>query len=99
MYSVEELLRNGDYNPYIENGQMRSLLKQITQGDFLVDGELTKEYFDIAFEYVAKADEAYRASKLPEQPDYKRINEITAEVNRRIILGDYDIYGKIFIEE
>ena len=48
----------------------------------------TAEFFDIVDELEAKLEVLKNTSDLPDQPDYKAINEFVASVNERVVKGE-----------
>jgi hypothetical protein len=46
------------------------------------------EFFDIVDDLEAKLDAAKQTTTLPENPDYKKINEFVAYINERIVRGE-----------
>lgn len=45
---------------------------------------------------MVKAHEAYENSTLPDQVDESKIYKIYEEINRRIVFGEYEVYGDLF---
>lgn len=52
----------------------------------------TKEFFEIVDDLQKRFEAAAENTKLPAQPDYKKINEFLANVNERVVKGEY-LYG------
>ena len=81
----------------LEHGTMHT--HRIKDHDFLMDirngkytdenDQMTDEFFSIVDDLDQKIREASEHTQLPDQPDYKKINEFIMNVNERIILGEY----------
>lgn len=64
-------------------------LMDIRNGKYLDDNrQPTAEFFDIVDELEAKLDAAKRTTELPDNPDYKKINEFVMSVNERIVKNE-----------
>ena len=65
-------------------------------GDPLWKYEQHKDWYEKFFEIVDDLQKRFEAAaentKLPAQPDYKKINEFLANVNERVVKGEY-LYG------
>lgn len=62
------------------------LLMSIRNGDFLSeDGLIYAEFYDMVRELEEKLVEAQRTTKLPDKPDYKRIDDFVERVNKEIV--------------
>ena len=71
------------------------LLMSIRNGDYTKDGMMTEEFFDMIRELEEKLKQAEATTKLPDQPDYKRIDDFVEEVNRAIV--DNEREGKCVV--
>lgn len=68
-------------------------LMSIRDGKYLDENDQpTKEFFGIVDDLQKRFEAAAENTKLPVQPDYKKINEFLASVNERIVKGEY-LYG------
>lgn len=68
-------------------------LMSIRDGKYLDENDQpTKEFFGIVDDLQKRFEAAAENTKLPVQPDYKKINEFLANVNERIVKGEY-LYG------
>lgn len=68
-------------------------LMSIRNGKYLDKNEQpTKEFFGIVDDLQKRFEAAAENTKLPVQPDYKKINEFLASVNERIVKGE-NLYG------
>ena len=80
----------------LEKGELRThrpesdlvLLRSIRDGDYMADGVLTDEFYDIVSEYQTRFEEAERVSRLPESPDMAAVSAFVESVNRRVVTGD-----------
>ncbi len=60
----------------------RDFLLAVRRGDFSYE-----ELLQMAEERISRMDDLYRASSLPDQPDYDTVNRLLVEVRR-------EVYGK-----
>lgn len=67
----------------------RNLLLSIRNGEYLYeDGLPTVEFYNILGKYQTRFEYAKEHTDLPDNPDYKGINEFLASVNERIVKGE-----------
>ena len=79
----------------LERGEIRTrrpdedlvLLRSIREGDYLHDGVLMPEFYEVADEYASRFAEAERNSTLPEEPDMQAVGRFVESVNRRVVTG------------
>lgn len=64
------------------------LLRSIRNGDYMEDGVLVPEFYEIAADYRARFEEAEKGSMLPDEPDYEAIARFVESVNRRVVMED-----------
>ena len=82
-----DILDYGEINTYREKDH--DFLMSIRNGKYLDDNKQPPaEFFDIVTELEAKLQESKAKTKLPDLPDYKRINQFMLSVNERIVRGD-----------
>ena len=82
-----DILDHGEINTYREKDH--NFLMSIRNGKYLDDNrQPTAEFFDIVTELEAKLQESKAKTKLPDLPDYKRINQFMLSVNERIVRGE-----------
>lgn len=65
------------------------LLRSIRNGDYMKDGVLTKEFYEIVEDYERRFAEAEKRSALPDNPDMDAIGAFVEEINRRSITEDF----------
>ena len=65
------------------------LLKSIRNGDYMVDGILNDQFYEIVSDYQKRFENAEKHSSLPEDPDMKAVEEFVESVNRRVVLEDW----------
>lgn len=66
------------------------LLAEIRNGKYMnEDGTYQNAFFDLVNAYEERLAYAVNNSSIPEQPDYKRIEEFVISVNERVINGEY----------
>lgn len=64
-------------------------LMEIRNGKYLDENnQPTQEFFDLVDDLEARLDKAKRTSTLPDNPNYKKINEFVASVNERVVKGE-----------
>jgi predicted nucleotidyltransferase len=79
-----DILNEGEIITYREKDH--DFLMSIRNGKYLDDNrQPTSEFFDIVDDLEAKFDKAKQTTDLPDNPDYKKINEFVASVNERIV--------------
>ena len=82
-----DILDHGEINTYREKDH--DFLMSIRNGKYLDDNKQpTAEFFDIVSELEAKLQESKAKTKLPDLPDYKRINQFMMSVNERVVRGE-----------
>lgn len=65
------------------------LLMDIRNGKFLDDNDQPiPEFFEMVDEYEKKLEYAKQNTNLPDNPNYKEINEFVANVNERVVKGE-----------
>lgn len=82
-----DILNDGEIITYREKDH--DFLMEIRNGKYLDDNrQPTAEFFDIVDDLESKLDVAKRTTSLPDNPDYKKINEFVASVNERVVRGE-----------
>lgn len=82
-----DILNDGKIITYREKDH--DFLMSSRNGKYLDDNrQPISEFFEIVDELEAKLDAAKKNTSLPENPDYKKINEFVASVNERIVRGE-----------
>ena len=82
-----DILNDGEIVTYREKDH--DFLMDIRNGKYLDENrQPTPEFFDIVAELEAKLAIAKETTDLPDNPDYKKINEFVASVNERIVKGE-----------
>lgn len=65
------------------------LLMDIRNGKFLdVNRQPISEFYEIVDEYEKRLDYAKKNTNLPDNPDYKKINEFVSSVNERVVKNE-----------
>ena len=65
------------------------LLMDIRNGKFLdINDQPIPEFFEMVDEYEKKLVYAKQNTNLPNNPNYKKINEFVASVNERVVKGE-----------
>ena len=62
------------------------LLQRIRSGEYMANGILTDEFYDIVSDYQVRFENAEKRSSLPDGPDMKAVEEFVESVNRRVVL-------------
>ena len=82
-----DILNDGEIITYREKDH--DFLMGIRNGKYLDENrQPIPEFFDIVDDLEAKLDKAKVTTDLPDNPDYKKINEFVASVNERIVRGE-----------
>lgn len=82
-----DILNEGEIITYREKDH--DFLMDIRNGKYLDENrQPTPEFFDIVKEFEAKLNIAKDTTSLPDNPDYKKINEFVMSVNERIVKGE-----------
>lgn len=61
------------------------LLRKIRNGEYMADGTMTLEYYSIVSEYAERFKEAAENTKLPDEPDRKKIAAFAEKINRQVV--------------
>jgi len=64
------------------------LLRGIRNMEYMEDGVLVPEFYEIVADYEARFAEAEKRSVLPDEPDMEAIGQFVEGVNRRVVMGD-----------
>lgn len=65
------------------------LLMSIRRGEFLDENrQPTDDFWELLDEYEKRFEYAKKNTSLPEQPNYKQIDEFTAAINERVVKGE-----------
>ena len=64
------------------------LLMGIRDGNYMQDGRLTAEFYEIVEDYEEKFEDAKRKSMLPDNPDMEKVEKLVEEINRRVIMEE-----------
>ena len=80
-----DILEFHEINTYRENDI--SLLMDIRNGKFLQNGKVDNEFFDLINRLEDKLNKLSKITTLPENPDYKKINELQITINDMICMG------------
>ena len=82
-----DILNDGEIITYREKDH--DFLMSIRNGAYLDDNrQPTQEFFDIVADFEDKLEKAKATTQLPDNPDYKKINEFVMSVNERIVTGN-----------
>ena len=83
-----KLLLTGEFITYLEDKTEREELFAVKRGDFTDGITIKKEFYDLLDQREEKLQEAIKQTKLPEKPDYKKINEFVMSINERVVKGE-----------
>ena len=84
MYEYLFSFLNGEIVTYRE--KEHDLLMDIRNGKYLDDNKQpTPEFYDLLNEYEKRFEYAKQNTNLPDNPNYKEINEFVASVNERVV--------------
>ena len=82
-----DILNEGEIITYREKDH--EFLMSIRNGAYLDDNrQPIPEFFDIVADFEDKLEKAKATTQLPDNPDYKKINEFVMSVNERIVTGN-----------
>lgn len=82
-----DILEGGEINTYRE--KEHDLLMDIRNGKYLIDNTTpTKEFMEMVEHYDRKLKEVAQKSKLPNNPDVDKINDLLYTINERIMCND-----------
>ena len=82
-----DILENGEIVTYREKDH--DFLMEIRNGKYLDENrQPIAEFYEIVEEFEAKMQNAIETTALPENPDYKKIQEFVMSVNERIVRGN-----------
>lgn len=82
-----DILENGEIVTYREKDH--DFLMEIRNGKYLDENrQPIAEFYEIVEEFEAKMQMAKETTSLPENPDYKKIQEFVMSVNERIVRGN-----------
>ena len=62
------------------------LLKSIRNGDYMSDGILIDEFYEIVSDYQSRFEKAEKHSSLPDDPDMNEVEAFVESVNRRVVM-------------
>ena len=62
------------------------LLKSIRNGDYMSDGILIDEFYEIVSDYQSRFEKAEKYSSLPDDPDMNEVEAFVESVNRRVVM-------------
>ena len=82
-----DILENGEIVTYREKDH--DFLMSIRNGKYLDENrQPIAEFYDMVEDFEAKMQKAKETTELPENPDYKKIQQFVMSVNERIVRGD-----------
>ena len=65
-------------------------MKSIRNGDYMQNSVLTAPFYEIVEDYEHRFAEAEKNSILPDNPDMDAVGSFVEEINRHVILEDFD---------
>lgn len=83
--ALVEVLNDGEYKVIMSGDEYHDKIIEKVEGFFQA---LIPEFFEMVNEYEKKMKYARSNSSLPDNPDYKKINEFVASVNERVVKGE-----------
>lgn len=82
-----DILNEGKIITYREKDH--DFLMEIRNGKYLDENrQPIPEFFDIVKDFEDKLEKAKKTTSLPDNPDYKKINEFVMSVNERVVKGE-----------
>lgn len=86
MMCIDILLKKEIITKRVEE---HDLLMRIRNGEFLDENrQPTKDFYDILAEFDERLEDAKKKTSLPDDPDFKRINNFKKSVNEMIVKGE-----------
>lgn len=83
-----DILEKGEIRPHRTDDL--ELLKSIRRGDFQKeDKTFSKEFYDLLSDYEKRLEIATQHTKLPDNPDMKKVEKFVEYVNRKAIEGEF----------
>ena len=79
-----EILQTGKVNTRRSDSEIE-LLMDIRTGKYLIDGKMDANFYTLTNVLDGALGKAYESSKLPEEPDWERINKFLYQVNYETI--------------
>lgn len=81
-----DILENGEIVTYREKDH--DFLMEIRNGKYLDENrQPTSKFYQIVEEFETRLQNAKKNTQLPENPDYKKIQEFVMSVNEKIVKG------------
>ena len=86
-YMCFDILERGEVITYRE--KEHNLLMDIRNGNYLDENrQVTSDFYGLVIDLERRLQYDKEHTELPEKPDYNKINEFVAEVNRRIVIDN-----------
>ena len=84
-----DILKNAEIRTHRPEDDLR-LLRSIRNGDYMQDGVLTPEFYEIVSDYEKRFSEAEAGSRLPDHPDMEAVGRFVESINRRVVMEDIE---------
>ncbi len=65
------------------------LLNSIRNGDYMKDGALIPQFYEIVADYEKKFEETEKNSTLPDNPDMDQVEAFVERINRHVVMEDF----------
>lgn len=83
-----DIIEKGEINTYRKKEQ--ELLLSIRRGEYQKkDGTFEKEFYELVSEYEKKLEEAAGNTKLPDEPDMKKVQQYVMSVNEKVVKDEF----------
>ena len=79
-----DILEKGEIRTHRPEADLR-LLRSVRSGDYMRDGILTPDFYEIAADYEKRFAEAVKSSPLPDCPDMDKVGRFVENINRQIV--------------
>lgn len=79
-----DILEKGEIRTHRPEADLR-LLRAVRSGDYMRDGILTPDFYEIAADYEKRFAEAVKSSPLPDCPDMDKVGRFVENINRQIV--------------
>lgn len=85
-----DILEKGEINTFRDKDH--DFLMEIRNGRYITeDNQVKPEFFDIIDRYEKRLEKDRGATLLPDEPDYKKVEEMVCSINEKTVLAPYEI--------
>ncbi len=85
-----DILERGEINTFRDKDH--DFLMEIRNGRYITeDNQVKPEFFDIIDKYEKRLEKDRETTLLPDEPDFKKVEEMVCAINENIVLAPYEI--------